>query len=94
MYPQLCENQCFFTAVPTPPQKVDKSEDESESSGDSDDDDEGGSENPATAEYQVPTKVCVQNALILMYHIFSINPVFVFEITVFWGQFVTKGVFT
>ena len=42
-----------------------------------------------------PRYVMVQNALILMYHIFLINPVFVFEIvTVFWGQFVTKRVFT
>lgn len=41
-----------------------------------------------------PRYVMVQNALILMYHIFLINPVFVFEIvTVFWGQFVTKRVF-
>ena len=39
--------------------------------------------------------VMVQNALILMYHIFLINPVFVFEIvTVFWGRFVAKRVFT
>ena len=42
-----------------------------------------------------PRYVMVQNALTLMYHIFLINPVFVFEIvTVFWGQFVTKRVFT
>jgi len=50
---------CFiFPAVPTPPQKTDKVEDDTSSGEDNSDDDEGATETSAVSEYQVPTTVC------------------------------------
>lgn len=44
----------IFPAVPTPPQKTEKVEDDTSSGEDNSDDDEGA----AVSEYQVPTTVC------------------------------------
>ena len=46
------------TAVPTPPQKVDKVQEDS-SSGEENSDEEEAAADPTPSEYQVPTKVCL-----------------------------------
>lgn len=46
----------FSLAVPTPPQRVEKTEDSS-SGEENSDDEEAVTENPAVSENQVPTKV-------------------------------------
>lgn len=46
----------FSIAVPTPPQRVEKTEDSS-SGEENSEDEEAAAENPAVSEYQVPTKV-------------------------------------
>lgn len=48
----------IFPAVPTPPQKTGKVEDDTSSGEDNSDDDEGAAETSAVSEYQVPTTVC------------------------------------
>lgn len=45
-------------AVPTPPPKADKADEDSSSGEDNSDDEEAAAENPAASEYQVPTTVC------------------------------------
>lgn len=45
-------------AVPTPPQKADKVEDDTSSGEDNSDDEEAAADNPGVSEYQVPTTVC------------------------------------